>query len=233
MTICFKNELLVCQRQCAVCESWTSRVATEGDKVLYVLCDDHCNARTVKKIQAKENEKQNRSTGLLRIVAELALDFKHKDNIGGKGALKFALESIIAKNNFPILKHEKEILIPYLHDLEQVEIITPRNPYPKASKHFEAAVAAKQRVLKFQSGDDTVYKKKRYKATKEESEILPEAKTIPWNLFNRKVRSKLTRAENKHTSDDSLYCCWEEDWTTTETIDECKAAYEEGKDVRQ
>lgn len=84
-----------------------------------------------------------------------------------------------------------------------------------------------------------MYKKKRTKR----QELKPHHKkhhpnsvetptSLPWNVYLKEVRKKLTIEQNDHVLDDSLYCCWEEDWTLNETIDECIDAFSNNYKLR-
>lgn len=57
-------------------------------------------------------------------------------------------------------------------------------------------------------------------------------KSLPWNVFCKEIRKNLNIQQNNHVSDDSLYCCWEEDWTLKETIEESIDAFNNNYNLR-
>ncbi len=61
---------------------------------------------------------------------------------------------------------------------------------------------------------------------------VPTPKSLPWNVYVKEIRKKLTLKQNEHILDDSLYCCWEENWGVEETICECEDAFENNYKLR-
>lgn len=237
--VIYDSKLQVCERRCEICNCWTKNVVTEGEKILHVLCEEHANDKTIEGMKQEADAKLFNEIGIIRIVASEAHHYYKSSIWGGAGWTEKAISETIEKFKLHLTDEQISMANEHVRDLDAVYMTTPRNPYTKGSDLYMEAVEAGPRIDKFVSGDKTVYKKKRYKTPpvkkghrKHHPDSTEMHRGIPWNVFNKSVRAKLTRQENQYTKDDSLYCCWEEDWTLPETVDECKEAYEAKKDIR-